>query len=493
MFKKKKWLAMLLTVAMVITMIPAMVFAAEDYHINVAGTQVTSDNASDVLGNGTVSYDHETKTLILNNANLNGGILVSQKNVVNISIQGDNSITSQEYGIAKNAYPTDSTTPGGLCVSGPGSLEVNAQTNGIEAYRELVIDNVHLVINTQQSSLVSQSEGELIIKNGSDITATSDKFSTVVGGEIEILDSKTDATAKESKVNVLYASSGNISIDNSNVTANNISTEAYPAILAAEDMTITNSTVIAISNGESGISVTGGTLSLTNSELSASCDANKYWAILTEHFNVTNSAATAKGGLYLYSSTGATTSFSITPADGKLVEVKVGSNLDGSNAEHFSDGVESPYDATVNFNKDEQQAISGYSYVHIGEHIHTGGTATCEAPAVCQDCDRPYGSALGHGETELKNYKEATCTEEGYTGDKVCKVCGEVLEKGKVIAKTGHTFQDGKCIVCGAADIVANSVQTGDDSNMMLFSGLLILAAAGAAGTALYGRKKRMQ
>lgn len=40
-----------------------------------------------------------------------------------------------------------------------------------------------------------------------------------------------------------------------------------------------------------------------------------------------------------------------------------------------------------------------------------------------------------HGETELKNVKKATETKEGYTGDKVCKDCGAVVEKGEVIAK----------------------------------------------------------
>lgn len=478
-------LATLLSVMLMVGLLPTTVFAAENYNIIVSGTQLTSDNASDVLGDGTVSYDHETKTLTLDNADLKGGILISQENAVNISIQGENKITSDNYGIAKNAYPTDPTTPGGLCVSGPGSLVVTAQTNGIEAYRELVIDNVDLEINTQQFSLVSQSEGDLIIKNGSDITATSDNFPTVVGGEIEILGSKTDVTAYAPGVNVLYASSGNISIDKSNVIARNKSEDAYPTIWVAKDMTVTNSSVSAESEGESGISVTG-TLSLTNSELFASCDPT-YWAIVTEHFNVTNSKATAKGGLYLYSATGAATSFSITPADGKLVEFKVDNDTEGSKAEHFSDGVESPYDATVNFNENEQLAISGYSYVYIGEHIHIGGTATCEDPAVCEDCGRPYGNALGHSYSEpVWNWSEdgktctvtftcsndethketqeakvtlagqtpATCTEAGVTTyTATVEFNGQTYTDTKDVADipaTGHSYEDGKCTVCGA-------------------------------------------
>ena len=40
----------------------------------------------------------------------------------------------------------------------------------------------------------------------------------------------------------------------------------------------------------------------------------------------------------------------------------------------------------------------------------------------------------------LANVKAATCTAEGYTGDKVCAKCGEILEKGKVIDKIAHTL-----------------------------------------------------
>ena len=108
--------------------------------------------------------------------------------------------------------------------------------------------------------------------------------------------------------------------------------------------------------------------------------------------------------------------------------------------------------------------------------------------------------AAGHGEIETVNAKEATCTAEGYTGDKVCKVCGEVLEAGKTIAKTVHTFEDGKCTVCEAADPDYvpttpdkpdnGSPQTGDNSNMALWVGLLIVSG-GALFSLYVGKKKR--
>ena len=104
-----------------------------------------------------------------------------------------------------------------------------------------------------------------------------------------------------------------------------------------------------------------------------------------------------------------------------------------------------------------------------------------------------YGDYGAHGETEVKDAKEATCTEEGYTGDQHCKVCGEMLEKGTAIAKTAHTYENGKCKVCGAADpnYTPNSPQTGDNSHMALWIALLFVSGVGLAGTTVFGRKKR--
>ena len=54
-----------------------------------------------------------------------------------------------------------------------------------------------------------------------------------------------------------------------------------------------------------------------------------------------------------------------------------------------------------------------------------------------------YVNALGH-KTELRNAAAPSCTADGYTGDKVCTVCGEVVEKGTVIPAAGHSWDSGK-------------------------------------------------
>ena len=54
--------------------------------------------------------------------------------------------------------------------------------------------------------------------------------------------------------------------------------------------------------------------------------------------------------------------------------------------------------------------------------------------------------------TELVGATAATCTEDGYTGDEVCSVCGDTITKGKKIEHFGHNYVNGKCTTCGAID-----------------------------------------
>ena len=49
------------------------------------------------------------------------------------------------------------------------------------------------------------------------------------------------------------------------------------------------------------------------------------------------------------------------------------------------------------------------------------------------------GTPCAHENTELRNAKEATCTEPGYTGDTYCKDCGEKIGSGTAIPAKGHT------------------------------------------------------
>ena len=92
--------------------------------------------------------------------------------------------------------------------------------------------------------------------------------------------------------------------------------------------------------------------------------------------------------------------------------------------------------------------------------------ATCNHPGVmvkqCSECDKyqlindalPFSDTNGvvsyttaqktkHvASDKLANVKEATCTEEGYTGDVVCKFCGKVMKPGEKTKMVDHTPVD---------------------------------------------------
>ena len=106
--------------------------------------------------------------------------------------------------------------------------------------------------------------------------------------------------------------------------------------------------------------------------------------------------------------------------------------------------------------------------------------------------------ATGH-DTELVGAKDATCAEDGYTGDEVCKVCQTVVKQGEVIPALGHDYKDGKCSRCGAEEpttpvepgkpeqpekpTTPDTPATGDNSNMTAL--WVVLAVAGLGIIAL--------
>ena len=107
------------------------------YEVYVAGTQVTSLNQADVLGDGTVSYDAETNTLTLNNANI-----VTEAETefsisaieTNIRLEGENKITSVGFGIMGQTLNIEATTDDS---HGPGTLDIIASYTGIRATSRL--------------------------------------------------------------------------------------------------------------------------------------------------------------------------------------------------------------------------------------------------------------------------------------------------------------------------------------------------------------------
>lgn len=116
---KKRLLSGLLLLAMLLTLLPTMALADDvvNYGIDVSETPVTSENCTDVLENGTVSYDPETKTLTLKNAKL---IRIWANEVdLTIKLVGQNEIN---WVLGEAAVCAKSLT-----ITGDGNLNVTAR------------------------------------------------------------------------------------------------------------------------------------------------------------------------------------------------------------------------------------------------------------------------------------------------------------------------------------------------------------------------------
>ena len=88
-------------------------------------------------------------------------------------------------------------------------------------------------------------------------------------------------------------------------------------------------------------------------------------------------------------------------------------------------------------------AVCGAPYGEVNTTVHAGGQANCVTLAQCIRCGQGYGEVdpLCHtGNTELRNEKQPTCTEEGNSGDTYCADCGVLLKQGLPLPVT-HSYE----------------------------------------------------
>ena len=95
--------------------------------------------------------------------------------------------------------------------------------------------------------------------------------------------------------------------------------------------------------------------------------------------------------------------------------------------------------------KTETLPATGHDTQLVGAKAATCTEDGYTGDEVCKTCGVTVKKgevipATGH-DTQLVGAKPATCTEDGYTGDEVCKTCGVTVKKGEVIPATGHDTQ----------------------------------------------------
>ena len=86
--------------------------------------------------------------------------------------------------------------------------------------------------------------------------------------------------------------------------------------------------------------------------------------------------------------------------------------------------------------------------IAIGKHDFSGSTYyptddKTQHYQKCKDCGAK-SIPVAHSETVLKNKKEPTCVENGYSGDTCCKDCGAIISLGTEENAKGHTWDEGK-------------------------------------------------
>lgn len=123
-------------------------------------------------------------------------------------------------------------------------------------------------------------------------------------------------------------------------------------------------------------------------------------------------------------------------------------------------------------------------------HTHSYGTDwKSDADNHWHECSCGSIADKAAHDMETKNAKDATATEKGYTGDKVCKVCGYTV-KGKEIPASGTTKPTNPTKPDGNTDVT--SPKTGDNSNIAIWFVVLFVSFGGVVGCTVYGRRRKL-
>ncbi len=202
----------------------------------VGGVQVTRDNASDVFGDGKVSYNAATNTIILNgyvyegngfiydthqneeheNTEYYSSVIYSNASL-NIELIGNN--------VLKNTFNTENTQGIGsgivaankLVINGDGSLTVEA-SYALDADQEMVVDGCVLDINSERIG-ITVFDGSMYIKNGEAVWIDSRGDGIYVWDDFTLTDSTLNINAE---VDGIYAYNGIVTIDSTSVKLHHI-------------------------------------------------------------------------------------------------------------------------------------------------------------------------------------------------------------------------------------------------------------------------------
>lgn len=264
---KKKLLAILLSMVMLVGLMPFTALAADStaYDIWVDGVQVTSENKDDLCG-GTVSYDPTTHTLSLNNATLDSdtlsdyGIKTTIPSTLKIRLTGTNSITRTSPGGGMGIAPNSSNS---VEITGDGTLVINVSGenyDGISAGADVKIsDKAKVTINAEGGLGIV---GRMVEIDGATVNSTG-LYAGIDAHSLKIVngaDVTLKATQNERNGAFIWkdqeGNGGDIEIVQSTVKA----TSYYPGLYAAGNLTVNGGEVKCTSTADGAIWTKGNIL-----------------------------------------------------------------------------------------------------------------------------------------------------------------------------------------------------------------------------------------
>ena len=99
-----------------------------------------------------------------------------------------------------------------------------------------------------------------------------------------------------------------------------------------------------------------------------------------------------------------------------------------------------------------------------------------------------YTDPTGHSFTKYESNNDATCKKDGTETAKCDHGCGENDTRTDKGSKLGHKYEDGKCVRCGASQWIP---ETGDNSNIFLWTAILVLSLIALFFLAFWKRRKK--
>ena len=484
-----------------------------DLNINLVGENTITSVTCGIRGKNAGTLTITGDSLTLDCIYYGIGIPATGANItidgadIDVTVKGINNFTGvgiQAGGVLsiKNGAYIDATDVSHHSIIGNAGIEIADSTLYAQQYTDY-----YAAIRSESEISISNStvEAKANSESSSAIWTGNDLSSPPTPSNITISDGS-NVTLYPKSSNAVYAMLGTISISGSTVKAESFS-GAYPTLCADGDIDITNHSDVTVKSADTiGIYSTGGAVEIQDSI--AHVTAHDEWdAIRGNDGGVTISGSWVEtfGSMVSQLFTHSDSAIFLNnegEADGSLIlpgDVTVSKDMMLSVPEDSSVTVPDG----VTFTNHGSIEVLGSIVKEDGGTIvcdsHSGGTATCIEKAKCSICGKEYGD-LGSHVMKKTEAKKATCTEDGNTEYYTCEICGKIFSdknglveiqlSDTVIKAKGHSYENGRCTLCGAAE---GSAQTGDDSSIVFWAMLAGIAALGIAGTALYRKRREIK